>query len=342
MNTFFIILITVLTIITLFLLLKSILLLRKNIRRTRNRNEIESIRATIYSFLGTIIMAIITYMTYIHSIYPNLTKQNETESAAKFNSNLLELSVAEEYDLKPIIPPDNTSTKWYNDNPEILTVDENGHIIATGEGSATITAIITFNNEHFLKEIGITVDTQNSINASDKTENNEQETNNTEVSLNNDLQESEINTISIKDVAWLDDEKIYKDDYATTMRGEDWSDCIRFGSSNINSDGTSILRVVCDQKYNKFTAEIAPQEGFDKTESVTFYIYGATSDQQTFKDEFQIDYSTKPFKVEYDLSNTDELYFWKSGNYNQGRIVGQYINGYTGMGVLMRDAALYE
>ena len=176
----------------------------------------------------------------------------------------------------------------------------------------------------------------------DNIESDEQETITSEIEQNSDLQESEITTISIRDVAWLDDEKIYKDDYATTMRGEEWSDCIRFGSSNINSDGTSVLRVVCDKKFSKFTAEIAPQEGFDKTETVTLCIYGGTDDQQTFKEEFQIDYSTKSFKVEYDISDTEELYFWKIGNYNQGRIAGQFINGYTGMGVLMRDAVLYK
>ena len=83
-----------------------------------------------------------------------------------------------------------------------------------------------------------------------------------EIASESDSQEPEANSVSINDVAWLDDIKIYEDDYATTMRGEQWSDCIRFGSSNIISDGNAGLRAVCDKKYSKFTAEIAPQEGF--------------------------------------------------------------------------------
>lgn len=45
--------------------------------------------------------------------------------------------------------------------------------------------------------------------------------------------------------------------------------------------------------------------------------------------------------VELDITGADELYIVKDGNYNQARIAGQYINGYTGMGVLMRNAALH-
>lgn len=255
------------------------------------------------------------------------------------------LYTGETSNLPVVTVPKNADIAWNSSNFDIVSVNDNGTIEGKSEGTATITATMVYNNVSYSADCAITV--KSLIEESDKTlndniESDKQETIISELDQNSDLQEPEINTVSIRDVAWLDDEKIYKDDYATTMRGEEWTDCIRFGSSNINSDGTSVLRVVCDQKYNKFTAEIAPQEGFDKTESVTLYIYGGTDDQQTFKDEFPIDYSTKPFKVEYDLSNTDELYFWKSGNYNQGRIAGQYINGYTGMGVLMRDAYLYQ
>lgn len=268
-------------------------------------------------------------------IYNNITYSAYCDVEVKIPEINLDLPqllyIGETKNISAITIPENIKISWSSSNSNIVTVNDNGEIEGISEGTATITATMVYNNIDYSANHNITIKAQL-----------DEYGDNSEVEQNNDLQKSESNTISIRDVAWLDDEKIYKDDYATTMRGEEWSDCIRFGSSNINSDGTSVLRVVCDQKYSKFTAEIAPQEGFDKTETVTFYIYGGTGDVQTFKEEYQIDYSTKSFKVEIDLTNTDELYFWKSGNYNQGRIAGQYINGYTGMGVLMRDAVLYE
>ncbi|MBD5524309.1 MAG: Ig domain-containing protein [Lachnospiraceae bacterium] len=255
------------------------------------------------------------------------------------------LHVGETDILSVVTIPENASINWNSSNLDVVSVNDAGKIKGISEGTATITATMIYNNVSYSADCTIDVKTfteEGDKTLNDNIESDEQETITSEIEQNSDLQESEITTISIRDVAWLDDEKIYKDDYATTMRGEEWSDCIRFGSSNINSDGTSVLRVVCDKKFSKFTAEIAPQEGFDKTETVTLCIYGGTDDQQTFKEEFQIDYSTKSFKVEYDISDTEELYFWKIGNYNQGRIAGQFINGYTGMGVLMRDAVLYK
>ncbi len=241
------------------------------------------------------------------------------------------LTVGETKRINASTIPKESNIIWDSSNSEIATVNDNGEIEAITEGTATVTGTMIYNNKNYSANCAITV----------KAQSDERDDNSAGNKANND-DADKTNIISIRDIAWLDDKKVYKDDNATTMRGETWSDCVRFGSSNINSDGISVLRVVCDQKYNKFTAEIAPQEGFDKTESVILYIYGGTGDEQTFKEEFQIDYSTKPFKVEYDLSNTDEVYFWKTGNYNQGRIAGQFLNGYTGMGVLMRDAILYE
>lgn len=51
---------------------------------------------------------------------------------------------------------------------------------------------------------------------------------------------------------------------------------------------------------------------------------------------------TETFTVDLDLSGAKELYIIKSGNYNQGRTAGQFINGYTGMGVLVHNATLYK
>ncbi|MBD5503539.1 MAG: Ig domain-containing protein [Lachnospiraceae bacterium] len=301
------------------------------------------------------ITATVVYKSVEYTDICNVTVNNPTINLG--DASLLHVGETDILSVATI--PENASINWNSSNLDIVSVNEAGKIKGISEGTATITATMIYNNVSYSADCAIDVttfieesdknindniesDEQETITSEIEQNSDEQETIISEIEQNSDVQESDITTISIRDVAWLDDEKIYKDDYATTMRGEEWSDCIRFGSSNINSDGTSVLRVVCDKKFSKFTAEIAPQEGFDKTETVTFYIYGGTDDQQTFKDEFQIDYSTKSFKVEYDISDTEELYFWKSGNYNQGRIAGQFINGYTGMGVLMRDAVLYK
>lgn len=159
-----------------------------------------------------------------------------------------------------------------------------------------------------------------------------------------DLTDIEPDTVALEDVAWLEEEKIYSGDTATTTRGETWSNCIRFGSSNLNADGDSYIVAVCDQKYSKFTAKIAPQKGFDHSEVVTLYIYGVCSDndEPIFQEEYQISNSTKSFEVEFDITGVDDLYFYKDGNYSTARIAGQYLNGYTGMGVLMSDAVLHK
>lgn len=158
-----------------------------------------------------------------------------------------------------------------------------------------------------------------------------------------DPEESEPDVVSLSDIAWIEDEKIYTDASATTMREKTWNDCIRFGSSNINADGNAYIRAVCDQEYSRFTAEISPQEGFDTSETVTLYIYGEGSNLEYIPfDEFEITYDTKPFVVDYDISDLDYLYLVKTGEYSQARIAGQFINGYSGMGVLMRDAVLYR
>lgn len=159
-----------------------------------------------------------------------------------------------------------------------------------------------------------------------------------------DLTDIEPDTVALEDVAWLEEEKIYSDDTATTTRGETWSNCIRFGSSNLNADGDSYIVVVCDQKYSKFTAKIAPQKGFDHSDVVTLYIYGVCSDNDEliFREEYQISNSTKSFEVEIDITGVDDLYFYKDGEYGTAKIAGQYLNGYTGMAILMSDAVLHK
>lgn len=385
--------------------------------------------ATLKSKIASIILAIFTIFSLIIAIYPTILKQEKIEPSIVLDHNSLELLCGDENPIFATTSPDNAILEWSSSDSEVITVDDNGYLKAINEGTATITATLTYKkmqcnancvvvvktpeiniDKSQLLYIGdtynlsvttipeninilwnssntniVTVDDNGKIeaiaegtvtitakmiyndinysancdievkaptpvptpieesneNINDNIKSNEQEIIDTEVASNDDFQEIETNIISIRDVAWLDDEKIYEEDSATTMRGEEWSDCIRFGSSNINSDGTSVLRAVCD-KYNRFTAEFAPQEGFDKSETVTLYVYGGNDEGQTFKEEYQIDYSTKNIMVDVDISNSDELYIWKVGDYNQGRIAGQFINGYTGMGVLMRDATLYE
>ena len=306
--------------------------------------------ATNKSKSASIIITILTTLSLIIAIYPTILEQEKIEPYIILDYDSFELLSGDEYALNVTISPNDAIIEWNSSDSKVVTVDDKGHLKALNEGTATITATIVYNNVRYSSDCSITVGTQ-SNEYNDNSNNNNQNKDDTkfdaneidsEIVSNSDIQESETNSVSIRDVAWLDDEQIYKDDYATTMRGEPWSDCIRFGSSNLNSDGESILIVVCDQKYNKFTAEIAPQKGFDKTETVTLYIYGANEEGQTFKEEFQINYSTKPFRVEYDISSSDELYFCKKGNYNLSRIGGQLFNGYTGMGVLMRDATLYK
>ena len=128
----------------------------------------------------------------------------------------------------------------------------------------------------------------------------------------------------------------------TRIFNEQWSDCIRLGNSNFNLDGCAYIIAACNQKYSKFTAEIAPQKGFDRSEEITLYIYGVCDEEQIFIEEYHIDNMTKNISVEFDISGVDELYISKVGDYSMGRKAGQYINEYSGMGVLMNNAILHK
>ena len=160
--------------------------------------------------------------------------------------------------------------------------------------------------------------------------------------INDDIDTSNPSCVPLKDVHWIEEEYIRKDMDATTTRGNEWTGCIGFGSSNLNSDGNAYIIAVCDREYSRFTAEIAPQDGFDSSEEVTLYIYGYSDENRVFTKSYQISCMTKPIKIDLDISDVEDLYFVKEGEYNLGKIAGQFINGNTGMGVLMRDAILYK
>lgn len=250
------------------------------------------------------------------------------------------LDIGETKMLSVITIPEELDVIWNSDNKDIVVVDNSGEIKGIAEGTTTITATMTYNNESYSANCNITVKAPagaldnifegNATN--DKDESGKQDANNAE--------EPEPSNVSLADVAWLQDKKAYVSEALTTTRGETWYDCIQFGSSNLNADGNAYIIAACDQKYSTFSAEIVPQEGFDETESITLYIYGTSGNEQIFLEEYSIDCMSKAFEVEFDISNVDELYISKVGNYGADRIAGQYINGYTGMGILMRNAIL--
>ncbi len=249
----------------------------------------------------------------------------------------------ETYNLSATTIPANVNIIWNSNNTDIATVNNIGEIEGIAEGTAIITATMVYNNISYSADCIVTVkipidETYNALNddiITNEIESDEQ--------IINDSKELETSSLSLTDdsVVWLQQENVYKETSQKTVR-EEWSDCIRFGSSNLNADGDACIIVACDQKYNKFTAEIAPQEGFDKTDKVTLYVYGVHDGTNIFNEPYLIDFMTKNTEIELDITGVDELYFFKNGDYNQAKIAGQYINGYTGMGVLMRNATLYK
>lgn len=155
------------------------------------------------------------------------------------------------------------------------------------------------------------------------------------------LSVSEPSEISLRDVYWIEDEKIFIERTATTSRGKKWTNCVCFGTNNLNSDGESLIIAACDREYSRFTAEIAPEEGFDKTDAVTFYILGKDEDGTMFQESYEINAMTSPIEIDIDISGVVDLYLKKEGDYSTSKYAGQFINGYTGMCVLMRNATLY-
>lgn len=239
------------------------------------------------------------------------------------------LYVGETKNISATTVPENVDLIWESSDSEIVAI-HNGEIEAIAEGNATVTAVMVYNDVGYSANCSVTVMASNDI---PDMESDKQEMGDTV---------EELDGISLTDdtVVWLQEENVYRETDQKTVR-EDWDECIRFGSSNLNADGDAYVIVACDQKYSKFTAEIAPQKGFDKSEEVIIYIYATRDGKQISKEEYYVNLMTVNTAVELDITGADELYIVKDGNYDLSRIAGQYLNGYTGMGVLMRNAALH-
>lgn len=275
---------------------------------------------------NAIITASITYKDVEYSDICNISVKTPGITLDKTQS----LHIGEIKSLTASTIPENVSILWKSSDPNIITVNDNGEIEGISEGTATITATITYNNINYLANCDIEVkslpkESDDILSGENKI--NKQETTDSNSTDNNLIEENESTDVTLSDVAWIQSEKAYKGETATTMRGEQWSNCIILGSSNINEDGCAIIIAACDQKYSKFTAEIAPQEGFDNSEEVTVYIYGVCNSEQTFVEEYQIDCMTKNILIDIDITGIDELYIEKVGDYNMAMIGGQFING---------------
>ncbi|MBR0090703.1 MAG: hypothetical protein IJP92_03285 [Lachnospiraceae bacterium] len=149
--------------------------------------------------------------------------------------------------------------------------------------------------------------------------------------------------ILLNDMYRIEESKIYIDSSAVTTWGDNWLNCMRFGSSNLNVDGNAYISLPTKCEYTRFTAEIAAEDGFDSSETVTLTIYGQ-DEEENYLDlgTYEIGRYTKPFSIDFDISSCDILIICKNGDYNMGRIAGQYLNEYTGMSVLIRDGKLYK
>ena len=246
------------------------------------------------------------------------------------------IHVNETADLSAETIPANTAIIWDTSNPDIVGIDGNGIMEGISDGTATITATITYNGTNYSAECAVTVETLSAENDVEPTDSPDMNNDNT-----GEIQPDNI-SLTDEDVVWLQQENVYIETSQNTVREKDWSDCIRFGSSNLNADSDAYIIVACDQKYSKFTAEIAPQEGFDNSDSVVLIVYGVRDGEQISKEEYEIDAMSKNKEVELDITGADELYLYKDGDYSQAKIAGQYINGYTGMGLLMRNATLHK
>lgn len=287
---------------------------------------------------NTTITASIVYKDVEYSDTCNVSVKSPSITLDRTQS----LYVGEIKSLAAITTPENVSILWKSNNSNIVTVNDNGEIDGISVGTATITATITYNSINYSANCDIEVKSSTDESDNILSDNNEQEATDSNAGENNLFEEAKSTDVSLSDVVWLQSEKAYKSESATTMRGELWDNCIQLGSNNLNADGNAIIVAVCDQKYSQFTAEISPQEGFDTSEEVTIYIYGMYNDEQIFLETYQIDYMTKNISINIDISGIDDLRIEKVGDYNMARIAGQYINGYTGMGVLIRDATLHK
>lgn len=281
------------------------------------------------------IATIVAKMLYKGIEYTDICNIKITDPAVVLASSYM-IHVNETVDLPIETTPVNAGITWKTSNPDIVDIDDNGKIEGISEGTATITATILYNDTDYSADCVVTVGTL--TREDEKAVNDNPETND-----GNGLSGMEPDSIPLTDddVVWLQNENVYIEASQKTVR-EDWSDCIRFGSSNLNADSDAYIIVACDRKYSRFTAEIAPQEGFDESDGVVLIVYGVRDDVQISKEEYSVDFMTKNTEIELDIAGVDELYIYKDGDYSQAKRGGQYINGYTGMGVLMRNAVLHK
>lgn len=294
----------------------------------------------------TIITASIIYKDVEYSDRCNVSVKSPFINVDSFHL----LYIGETKNISAEVFPENMNIIWDSNNTNIVSIDENGKIEGISEGTATITASIIYNNITYSAYCDVEVKIPKSIeNINENIDNNvdnnikvnKQEIINPEITDNLDEIDSNGVLLTDESVAWIREKNVHKETSQKTVR-EDWGECIRFGSSDLNADSVASIIVACDQKYSKFTAEIAPQEGFDTSDNVVLIVYGVCGDEQISKEEYSIDLMSRNTEIELDITGADELYIIKDGDYNMGKIAGQYINGYTGMGVLMRNATLHK
>lgn len=96
------------------------------------------------NILGILFCAALFLLTIFLSCKEDVANPNETELITDFklNPSRLNLSQGDEYDLILTIQPDSIiidEVHWYSSNPEVVDVDDNGHILTKSVGSAVIT-----------------------------------------------------------------------------------------------------------------------------------------------------------------------------------------------------------
>jgi Bacterial surface proteins containing Ig-like domains len=93
-------------------------------------------------------------------------------NSIRFNKNKLTMTTGEKSTLSPIINDDSTiiiDLVWESSNPDVVSVDLNGHISAIGEGTATILAIEEVSG--LAAEIEITVKAKKAVSNSNSNSN---------------------------------------------------------------------------------------------------------------------------------------------------------------------------
>ena len=107
----------------------------------------------------TVILTFVSIFIGLYSVYisQQTSNKNVIEPNITLSSNSLELIIGDTYTINAITNIEETSINWNTNNDTIITVNNDGELIALSEGNAEISATITYKGNDYTSSCNILV-----------------------------------------------------------------------------------------------------------------------------------------------------------------------------------------